>query len=129
MAKKKRGGSRLRSGNKLGKRHKTTLHREKALADAHRKIEAILGPKAFTGNAVAFMAFVYKNDGYPLEIRLDAAKGAAPYETPKLAQKHLHGGDGDAPPIRIEALNAKQLELLLARVEAALTDDQGSDKG
>lgn len=38
----------------------------------------------FDGDAVAFMQMIYKCPAFPLAIRYDAAKNAAPYERPRL---------------------------------------------
>jgi hypothetical protein len=60
----------------------------------------------FDGDAHAYMISVYKDDTLPVEVRLQAAQGAAHYEKPRLSSidakvdqrtTHLSGDDpGDA---------------------------------
>jgi hypothetical protein len=68
-----------------------------------KKIELLL-PGAFTGNAHEFMMLIYKDPSLPLDVRLDAAKHAAKYETPALQAVEMTGKDGSplvpaAPPV------------------------------
>jgi hypothetical protein len=44
-----------------------------------------IGIEPFQGDAHAFLIWVYRNHTLPIEIRLDAAKAAAPFEKPRLA--------------------------------------------
>lgn len=79
-----RGGARPGAGRPKGA--KTRRGRElveavvSASSDAGREIVG-----RFQGDAHAYMVEVYQNPDYPPELRLDAAKAAAPYEKPRLA--------------------------------------------
>jgi len=48
-------------------------------------------PGAFTGDAHALLMKIYKDPVIDIEIRLDAAKAAAPYEKPKLVSTEIKG--------------------------------------
>ena len=41
--------------------------------------------KRFTGNALAFLTAVYQNSTLPAEMRIVAARAAAPFESPRLS--------------------------------------------
>ena len=54
------------------------MHREaQVLAEA-------LGENCFEGDAHALLQATYKDKRNPIELRVDAAKAAAPYEKPRL---------------------------------------------
>lgn len=50
----------------------------------------------FPGDAHGFLMAIYKDPSNKVEVRLDAAWAAAPYEKPKLASTELKG-DPEAP--------------------------------
>jgi hypothetical protein len=72
-------------GRKRGTPNKRTLERERAMAAAALKVAEVLGPEAFDGDAHALLMSVYKDTRFPIELRLDAAKAAVPYEKARLA--------------------------------------------
>lgn len=72
-------------GRKAGSKNKRTVELEQATQDVAAKVSEILGLSAFEGDAHAFLMLVYKNEKVPIDIRLDAAKAAAPYEKPRLS--------------------------------------------
>lgn len=85
------------AGRPKGSRNK----RSAALMGAtSRAVEAALKmmPKAFKGDAHAFLCVIYKDTAQPLAIRLDAAKAAIPYEKPRLQTMAVIGDM--AAPIR-----------------------------
>ena len=45
----------------------------------------VLGKDAFLGDALGLLQLVYKNTTLPIELRLDAARAAVPYERPRLS--------------------------------------------
>jgi hypothetical protein len=73
----------LGGGRPKGVPNKVTLKREKEIA------EGGLTP-------LEYMLGVLRDDGNALDVRLDAAKSAAPYCHPKLAQIAHTGPDGGA---------------------------------
>ena len=82
------GGSKpgeRRGGRPRGAPNKRTLAFEKARLETAAKITEALGPKAFEGDAHAFLVAVYKDPSHPYELRIDAAKAAVRYEKPALA--------------------------------------------
>jgi len=55
------------------------------MAAANETASAVLGD-AFKGDAHSLLMLIYKDPAQPMNLRLDAAKGAAPYEKPRMAQ-------------------------------------------
>jgi hypothetical protein len=55
------------------------------MAGAALKVAEVLGPEAFDGDAHALLMAVYTDTRLPIELRLDAAKAAVPYEKARLA--------------------------------------------
>ena len=45
----------------------------------------MLGPDAFEGDALGLLQLIYKNISWPIELRIDAARAAIPYERPRLS--------------------------------------------
>jgi hypothetical protein len=72
-------------GRKVGTPNKRSTALQAVAAAAAEKIETTLGPNAFDGDAHALLMAVYKDERYPIGVRIDAAKAALPYEKPKLA--------------------------------------------
>jgi hypothetical protein len=82
MEKAKNGGARPGAGRPKGAKNKKTL----ALA-------AEIAQSGLT--PLKFMLGVMRNPKRPLDIRLDAAKAAAPYVHAKLSSVELTGKDGE----------------------------------
>ena len=76
----------VKGRTKTGGRQKGTLNqRPRALREAAReKIALALGEDAFDGLAIDFLQLIYRDSSQPLPLRLDAAKTAIGYETPRL---------------------------------------------
>jgi hypothetical protein len=74
-------------GSRKGCRNKATAARERAIA------ESGLTP-------LEYMIRVMRDENQPPDMRLDAARSAAPYVHPKLAQTQITGKDGG--PIKVE---------------------------
>jgi len=72
-------------GRKPGAKNKKTLQLEALMQSAQTKMQELIGDEAFDGNALAFLATIYKNGKLPLDIRLDAAGKAARFESAVLA--------------------------------------------
>jgi hypothetical protein len=89
-----RGGSRpgeRRGGRRKGSRNKRSKALDEAQGQAAALIEGVI-PGAFPGNAHALLMAVYKNPEIPLHVRVDAAKAAIAYETPRLERRDLNHG-------------------------------------
>lgn len=71
-------------GRKPGSKNKRTTELDAAAKAAAEAISQALG-RAFEGDAHAFLMAVYKNDAYPVDVRIDAAKAAIRFEKPTLA--------------------------------------------
>jgi hypothetical protein len=67
-----------------------------------RVTEAIKPRGAFGGDAIDFLMWIYRNETFPIGLRLDAAKAAAPFERPRLSATQLTGKDGG--PILLEQI-------------------------
>lgn len=78
------GGSRSGAGRKPGSKSARTKEREAQLETVAKAAEKILGEGAFEGDAHALLILTYKDANLALDVRLDAAKAAIPYEKPKL---------------------------------------------
>jgi hypothetical protein len=79
-----RGGKRPGSGRPSGKPNKRSEAHQEAVARAAAVVEQAL-PEAFHGDAHALLMMVYKDQGQPIQTRIDAAGKAIGYEKPKLA--------------------------------------------
>jgi len=66
-------------GRKAGTRNRRTVESERAATEAARKISATI-KGAFEGDAHELLMAVYKDPDQPLQVRIDAAKAALPYE-------------------------------------------------
>jgi hypothetical protein len=68
----------------LGKKRRRELRRAAALS------EAVNGEApSFDGDSLAFFRSVYRDLSQPMELRVVAARAAAPYERPSLAATHV----------------------------------------
>ena len=110
MAQGSRPGER-RGGRQKGTPNKLTAARIERMNEAAKALEATL-PHAFTGDAHAFLMAVYKDESLPLEVRLDAAKAAIPYERPRL-QAIAHSGIDALPRVRAEDLSDDELAAII----------------
>lgn len=128
MARGSKPGER-RGGRKKGSPNKRTVERAHAVAQAAEKIEAILGPTGFQGDAHALLMLVYKSDESPLSMRVTCAIAALPYEKPRLASIKHTGADGG--PIDTADLTAamtpeqrkEYVERRVAEIFKAAADD------
>lgn len=93
-----RGGKRAGAGRPVGSTDERTERRRAATAEKAKEIEAALGTDAFDGDAHALLMSVYRDTSQPMDVRVDAAKAAVPYEKPRLANVK-HQGDS-AEPVR-----------------------------
>lgn len=110
----------------VGKRGpgKRTLERAKVLQEARVKMQLLMGPKGFKGDGVEFLQYVYSADDIPLQIRMDAAARAAPFERPKLSSIE-HSGN-----VRMTHEAAlKELQKNLAGDELPAPDDTNVIEG
>lgn len=89
------GGKRPGAGRPKGAKNKRT---KELLQEAEKSAAAIkrVVPNAFSGDAHSLLMAIYKDPAHKLELRLDAAKAAAPYEKPKLASTEVKG-DANEP--------------------------------
>jgi hypothetical protein len=78
-------GVKTGGGSRKGSPNRRTVARERALAAAAEKIADALGSHAFAGDALGLLQLVYRDGRQPIELRLDAARAAAPYERPRLS--------------------------------------------
>jgi hypothetical protein len=76
---------RRRAGRPRGAKNKRTQERERAAIAAAEKISSVLGQDAFEGDAHALCMAIYKDCKQPIQLRLQAAQAALPYEKPKLS--------------------------------------------
>lgn len=72
-------------GRPRGAKNKRTEERERAAIAAAEKISLALGEDAFEGDAHALCMAIYKDGKQPIQLRLQAAQTALPYEKPKLS--------------------------------------------
>src|SRR5215217_4017854 len=79
-----RGGFRKGAGRPKGAKDRQPRRSWRALAAATEAVSAL--PGGFKGDAHSLLMMIYKDPMQPMNLRLDAAKGAAPYEKPRLAQ-------------------------------------------
>lgn len=91
-------------GRVKGRPNRATLARAQAIEDSGL-------------SAVGYLQSVYRDEKAPADARRDAAKAAAPYESPRLATIEHTGKEG-APAIKIESLSDAQLDTLIARIVA-----------
>jgi len=66
-------------GRKAGTRNRRTVESERAATEAARKISATI-KGAFEGDAHSLLMAIYKDPDQSLQVRMDAAKAALPYE-------------------------------------------------
>jgi hypothetical protein len=71
-------------GRKAGTRNRRTVESERAATEAARKISATI-KGAFEGDAHELLMAVYKDPDQPLQVRIDAAKAALPFEKARVA--------------------------------------------
>jgi hypothetical protein len=81
---KMRGGHRANAGRPKGRTNKRTETREAVVLEMKRALESGI-PGAFEGDSHALLMSIYKNPALDIDLRLDAAKAAIPYEKPRLA--------------------------------------------
>lgn len=101
-------------GRPKGAKNKRTAAREKQVADLAAKAADALGVDVFDGNAHALLVLTYKDQKLPLDVRLDAARAAISYETPKLASI-THKGDAKQPVV-VAGMNAQTFEKIARKV-------------
>lgn len=80
---KRKGNYKAGPGRPPGRRNNKTL----ALEEATRKAAASIDG-AFEGDAHAFLQWVYRNPGFPIETRIQAATKALRVEKPSLSAAH-----------------------------------------
>jgi hypothetical protein len=76
-------------GRTAGTPNKLTQGKDALKQQVAERLAEALGPELFDGDAHLLMQAIYRNTALPLELRLDAAKAAAPYEKPRLAQSNV----------------------------------------
>jgi hypothetical protein len=77
-------GVKTGGGSRKGIPNRKTTARARAAVHAKELVEA-LGSHAFAGDALELLQLVYRDGRQPIELRLDAARAAAPYERPRLS--------------------------------------------
>lgn len=96
---KKTGGRQKGVGNKR--------NRQAVIAEAAEKACEILGDQEgiFEGNALAYLMSIYKNPAYDTDVRMDAAKTAINFESPRLAATAVnHSGSVTLESLVMEAI-------------------------
>jgi hypothetical protein len=83
------GGSRPGAGRPKGRKNNATIKREEAMKAAADR----LGGQFEDG--LAFLVAVYNDETMPLDVRVDCAKAAAPFQRPKLSSVEATGKDGE----------------------------------
>ena len=78
-------------GRAKGTPNKRTRELLDATRAAREKARRVLGKDGFDGDAHALLCLVYRDTSLPLEVRLDAAKVAINYESPRLQAVQLDG--------------------------------------
>jgi|SRR5580698_10391069 hypothetical protein len=76
------------AGRPAGVKNKNTRMLEAKALSAQERARMILGEEeieAFKGDAHVWLCVLYMDPRQPIEVRLEAAKAALPYEKPKLA--------------------------------------------
>lgn len=83
-------------GRTKGTPNKRTVELQQKAEQAAASIAQALGSDVFDGDAHAFLMSVYRDKTQPVDLRLDAAKAAAPFEKPRLSSNDtkLSGGLG-----------------------------------
>ena len=89
------------AGRRKGALNKRTLAKSAAVQHAREVIQESI-PDAFPGDAHALMIAIYKDPSHPMDIRLEAATKAAPYEKPALARQEVTGKDGGPLTVKLE---------------------------
>jgi hypothetical protein len=75
-----------KSGGKMkGSRNKSTLAKLAAIQEAANAMKNPDGSDVFQGDAYALLVAIYKNEIFPIDVRMQAAKEAAQYERPRLS--------------------------------------------
>src|SRR5947209_6565497 len=103
-------------GRKKGTPNKRTAALQQAAVKTAKKVRAALGAAAFDGDAHALLMTVYRDIDTPLDLRVEAAGKAIPYEKPKLSSVTVKG-DKDAPiaiELDLTRLSTEQLKELNA---------------
>lgn len=72
-------------GRPKGAKTLSTIQRERRMQETAEKVAAALGTELFDGDAHTLLMLTYKNTSLPLDVRIDAAKAAIPYEKHRLA--------------------------------------------
>ncbi len=93
MARGSRPGER-RGGRKKGTPNKRTVESQQRMQEAAQVLADALGENAFEGDAHALLMAIYKDKRLSPEIRIEAAKAAAPYEKPRLSSTEHKGSVG-----------------------------------
>jgi hypothetical protein len=78
-------------GRSKGTPNKRTKEMLDAARAAREKARRVLGNDAFDGDAHALLVLVYRDTSLPIELRLDAAKVAINYESPRLQAIQVEG--------------------------------------
>lgn len=120
-----RGGPRQGAGRKHGAGNKRTTEMKAEAAKVIETISAAI-PNAFDGDAHAFMVSLYKNPSIPFDMRLDAAKSAAPYEKPRLSAVDMSA----TVKRSIEDFTYEELAIIAAGGEGGgVIEDEGDRDG
>ena|SRR5215469_9663096 len=90
-----------------------------ALDAGREAIRSVLGPDAFDGNALALFQVVYRDPAQPLDLRIEAAKAAIPYESARLQVMEARVGIHTATT---RALSEAEMGALIAVIDAAEED-------
>lgn len=88
-------------GRQKGTPNKRTVASQEAAATMAEKINSALGLDAFDGDAHGLLIAVYKNTLLPIDLRVEAAGKALPYEKPRLASVDVGSKDGQPLVVKI----------------------------
>jgi len=86
---------------------KNKRSKQKLIAEAAEKAQELLGDQEgiFEGNALAYLMSIYKNPAYDTYVRMDAAKTAINFESPRLAATVVnHSGSVTLESLVMEAI-------------------------
>ena len=84
-------------GRPKGSLNKSSEKLQQALAEKAVAVEATLD-KPFAGDSHGLLMSIYKDLTQPLDIRMEAAKAAIPYEKPRLASTEVRATMGTQSP-------------------------------
>jgi hypothetical protein len=98
------------SGNPGGRRRKS---------DDDRKVEELA--RSYGVDAIKTLASIMRSQKAPASARSAAAQAVLDRGFGRPLQSLRHGGDENAPPLKLETLSDRQLEVLIKRLQRGLS--------